>query len=156
MVSKQNICLLLMGYLVVSLFYMPLVFAAHVKLYRMLGGRLVGRNMLILTTVGRRTGRRRSTPVFFVSDAGDYVVIASNGGEDRYPGWWHNIRANPNVEVEIGRKRVACTARRVEDTADADRLFSRLSGVYGGYQEYRRRTKRELTLFRLTPSSGPT
>ncbi len=135
---------------------MPLVFAAHVKFYRFLGGRIIGRNMLILTTVGRRTGRRRSTLVFFVPDAGDYVVIASNGGEDRYPGWWHNIRANPDVEVETGRKCIACTARRVEDTADADRLFSRLSGVYGGYQEYRQRTKRELTLFRLTPSSGPT
>ena len=135
---------------------MPLVFAAHVKLYRLLGGRLVGRNMLILTTVGRSTGRRRSTPVFFVPDADDYVVIASNGGEDRYPGWWHNIRANPDVEVEIGRRRIGCTARRVEDAADADRLFSGLSGVYGGYQEYRRRTERELTLFRLTPSSGST
>jgi deazaflavin-dependent oxidoreductase (nitroreductase family) len=112
--------------------------------------------MLILTSVGRRTGRRRSTPVYFVPDAGDYVVIASNGGEDRYPGWWYNIRANPEVEIEIGRRRFACTARRVEDTADAARLFSRLSAVFGGYQGYRRRTKRELTLFRLTPSSGPT
>ena len=132
-------------------------------LYRLLGGRLVGRNMLILTTTGRKTARKRSTPVFFVSDQSDYVVIASNGGEDRYPGWWYNIQANPDVEIEVGRERIACRAQRVSERADADRLFSKLSDVFSGYPKYRERTTRELTIFRLQradrrpdASSGPT
>ncbi len=78
-----------------SLRLASLGFAAHVPLYRLLKGRFVGRNILILTTIGRRTGRRRSTPLYYVSDEDGYVVIASNGGEDRYPGWWYNIQANP-------------------------------------------------------------
>src|SRR5262249_9754862 len=78
------------------------VFAIHAAVYRLLGGRLVGRNMLILTTVGRKSGRVRSTPLFFVRDGADYVVVASNGGEDRHPGWWHNIRSDPNVTIQVG------------------------------------------------------
>ncbi len=124
-------------------------FAAHVPLYRLLKGRLVGRNVLILTTTGRRTMRMRSTPVYYVSDEDGYVVIASNGGEDRYPGWWHNIQANPDVEIEVGAIRLHCRAHRISEQADTERLFERLSAVYGGYPKYRQRTSRELTLFRL-------
>ena len=132
-----------------SLRLASLGFAAHVALYRSLKGRVVGRNILILTTTGRRTLRRRSTPLYFVTDEDDYVVIASNGGEDRYPGWWHNIQANPDVEIEVGAIRLHCRAHRIGEQADTEQLFERLSAVYGGYQEYRHRTTRELTLFRL-------
>ena len=64
------------------------IFALHAAAYRLLGGRLVGKNILLLTTTGRRTGKRRTTPLFYARDAGDFIVIASNGGEDAYPGWW--------------------------------------------------------------------
>ncbi len=124
------------------------IFAIHRALYRALGGRLVGRNVLILTTTGRRTGRQRSTPLFFVRDGGDYIVIASNGGEDRLPGWWHNIRANPGVEIEVGRSRIACRAERVSG-AEIPVLMAKLDRVYSGYAKYARQTTRELTIFRL-------
>ncbi len=130
------------------------IFAIHRALYRALGGRLVGRNVLILTTKGRRTGGRRSTPLFFVRADGDYVVIASNGGEDRFPGWWHNIRANPDVEIEVGRARIACRAERVSG-AEVPSLLAKLDRVYSGYARYAARTTRELTLFRLKPLRGP-
>ena len=129
------------------------VFAIHRTLYRALGGRLVGRNVLILTTTGRKTGRRRGTPVFFVRAGGDYVVIASNGGEDRFPGWWHNIRANPDIEIEVGRSRIACRAERVSG-AEVPSLLAKLDRVYSGYARYAARTTRELTLFRLKPLRG--
>ncbi len=132
-----------------SLRLASLGFAAHVVLYRLLKGRFVGRNILILTTTGRRTMRKRSTPLFYVSDGDDYVIIASNGGEDRYPGWWHNIRVNPDVDIEVGAVRLHCRAHRIGDQAETERLFERLSAVYGGYPKYRQRTSRELTLFRL-------
>ena len=132
-----------------SLRLASLGFAAHVPLYRLLKGRFVGRNILILTTIGRRTRRRRSTPLYYVSDEDDYVVIASNGGEDRYPGWWHNIQANPDVEIEVGAIRLQCRAHRISKQADRERLFERLSAVCSSYPKYRQRTSRELTLFRL-------
>ena len=137
-----------------SLRLASLGFAAHVPLYRLLKGRLVGRNVLILTTTGRRTMRRWSTPVFYVSDGDDYVIIASNGGEDRHPGWWHNIQASPDVEIEVGAVRLHCRAHRISEQADTDRLFERLSAVCGSYPKYRQRTSRELTLFRLRKRAG--
>ncbi len=132
---------------------MPAVFAAHVALYRLLGGRLVGRNILILTTTGRKSGRKRSTPLFFVRDGQDYVIIASNGGEDRYPGWWYNVRANPDVEIEVGRELVRCRADAADDV-DAAALFAKLSVIYSGYRRYRERTERALTIFRLRPRAS--
>ncbi len=129
-------------------------FRVHVALYRLLRGRLVGRNILVLTTVGRRTKRKRATPLHFVLDKDDYVIVASNGGEDRYPGWWHNIQANPDVEIDVGALRLACRARRVTEQPDGEQLFARLCVIYGGYGKYRQRTSRELTIFRLTPASS--
>ena len=125
------------------------VFAAHAAFYRLLGGRLVGKNTLLLTTTGRRSGRARQTPLLYARDAQDYIVVASNGGEDRYPGWWHNIRCNPEVEIQVGREHFRCRAEPACD-ADALRLWGKLTAIYGGYERYRQRTQRRLTIFRLT------
>jgi deazaflavin-dependent oxidoreductase (nitroreductase family) len=130
------------------------IFAAHVALYRLLGGHLVGRHILILTTAGRRSGRRRSTPLFFARDGEDYVIIASNGGDERYPGWWHNVHADPEVEIQVARRRMRCRAEVANET-EAPALFTKLSAVYGGYRRYREQTKRPLTIFRLTPAARP-
>jgi len=124
------------------------VFAVHTALYRLLGGRIVGNKILLLTTIGRRTGRLRTTPLFFVRDGDAYVVVASNGGEDRYPGWWHNIRSDPNATIQVGREIVTCRAE-VASTADGPRLWPKLDAVYAGYRRYREGTARELTIFRL-------
>lgn len=126
------------------------IFAIHAGLYRLLRGRLVGRNLLLLTTTGRRSGRRRCTPLFYVRDGSDFVIVASNGGEDHYPGWWHNIRADPRVVVQVGAAVVECRAEELPDS-EADALWPRLISVYAGYARYRQRTKRPLTLFRLRP-----
>ena len=131
----------------------PLLFAAHKGLYRLLGGRLVGRHVLILTTVGRRSGRERSTPLFYTRDGNDYVVIASNGGEEHPPHWSHNLRANPRADIQVGRDVIACRAERV-GAADVPRLWAKLLAIHGGYESYRQRTTRELTLFRLKPVTG--
>ena len=126
------------------------VFAAHAPLYRLLGGWLVGKNTLILTTTGRKTGRKRSTPLLYVRDAEDYIIVASNGGEDRYPGWWHNIRHNPEVEIRVGRDIIACRAAQVSEEA-RPRLWAKLTAIYQGYRKYQERTQRELTVLRLKP-----
>ncbi len=124
--------------------------ALHAGWYRALGGRLAGRHVLLLTSTGRRTGLPRTTPLLFAREGADYVIIASNGGDEPYPGWWHNLRANPEVEIQVGRRRIAC---RASEAAEAERegLAAKLDAIYGGYETYRRKTRRELTIFRLRP-----
>jgi deazaflavin-dependent oxidoreductase (nitroreductase family) len=126
----------------------------HAGWYRALGGRLAGRNTLLLTSIGRRTGLPRTTPLLFVREGADYVIIASNGGDEPYPGWWHNLRANPEVEIQVGRRRIACRASEADETERAG-LAAKLDAIYGGYETYRRKTRRELTIFRLRPSPAP-
>jgi deazaflavin-dependent oxidoreductase (nitroreductase family) len=128
--------------------------ALHAGWYRLLGGRLAGGNTLLLTSIGRRTGLPRTTPLLFVREGGDYVIIASNGGDDPYPGWWYNLRANPEVEIQVGRRRIACRAIETDET-ERKRLAAKLDGVYGGYETYRQKTRRDLTIFRLQPRLDP-
>src|SRR2546430_1604902 len=79
---------------------------AHRAVYRASGGRilgtLVGMPVLLLTTTGRRTGKLRTTPLTFLRDGADLVVIASNGGADRLPDWWRNLQHNTRAVVQIG------------------------------------------------------
>jgi len=126
------------------------LFALHGALYRLLGGRVVGRNILLLGTVGRRSGTERRTPLYFARAGEDYLIVASNGGDERYPGWWYNIRSNPRVKVQDGRRVRECSAHEV-GRDEAEVLWPRLFAVYGGYRRYREQTRRPLTMFRLHP-----
>jgi len=128
--------------------------ALHAGWYRVLGGRLGGRNTLLLISIGRRTGLPRTTPLLFVREGADYVIIASNGGDEPYPGWWYNLRANPEVEIQVGRRRIACRAIETDET-ERKRLAAKLDAIYGGYETYRRKTRRDLTIFRLQPRLDP-
>src|SRR5262249_37095425 len=90
-----------------------------------LGGSLSGRPMLLLTTVGRRSGRERTLPLLYVEDGGRWVVVASNAGDERDPAWWLNLRARPEAAVQAGRERHAVRARRATPEEEA-RLWPRL------------------------------
>src|SRR5262249_50410811 len=83
--------------------------AAHVALYRLSGGAIGGRAqhmpVLLLTTTGRKSGKEHTTPLVYLADGDDYVVIASNGGQAKLPNWWLNIREARQAHVELGRKR---------------------------------------------------
>jgi len=128
--------------------------ALHAGWYRLLGGRLAGRNTLLLTSVGRRTRLPRTTPLLFVRDGADYVIIASNGGDDPYPGWWYNLRADPEVEIQVGPRRIACRAIETGGS-ERERLAAKLDAIHGGYETYRRKIRCELTIFRLRPRPDP-
>jgi deazaflavin-dependent oxidoreductase (nitroreductase family) len=121
--------------------------AIHRHLYRASGGRVGGRlwdlPVVLLTTTGRRSGKKRTVPLCSFRDGDDLVVIASYGGLDRPPAWWLNLEANPQAEVLAGRERRAVTAR----TADPDeraRLWAEITTRAPGYLEYERRTTREI------------
>ena len=78
-----------------------------------IGHRLIGVPTLLLRTTGRRTGQQRISALVYARDGKDYVLVASNGGSDRPPGWLFNIEAEPSVEIQVGRKRSPATAHVV-------------------------------------------
>ena len=131
---------------------------AHVLAYRLSGG-LIGRRvpglppMLLLEHVGAKSARQRTTPLVYLEDGDDMVIVASKGGHPRHPAWFHNLRANPRTTVQVGPRRIAVTAR-VATAAERKRLWPRVVETYGGYEGYQRRTEREIPLVVLEPRAG--
>jgi F420H(2)-dependent quinone reductase len=126
----------------------------HRALYRLTGGRVVGRvwnlEILLLTTTGRKSGAARTTPLCYFPDGEDLVVVASNGGKDWYPDWWLNLMNDPRATVEIGRTRRRVVARAATPD-ERSRLWGALTARAPGYLEYERRTSREIPLGLLRP-----
>jgi deazaflavin-dependent oxidoreductase (nitroreductase family) len=127
---------------------------AHATVYRASRGRVLGRiagmPVLLLTTAGRRTGKPRTTPLTFFRDGDDLVVVASNGGADRAPGWSLNLRRNPRAVVAIGTAEVPVTARTAS-AAERARLWPEIVATHDGYAAYQRRTARRIPVVILTP-----
>ncbi len=121
-----------------------------------LGQRLIGVPSLILRTTGRRTGETRAAVLVYGIDQGRYVVVASNGGQDRPPAWLHNVSANSEVSIQVGRRRAAAEARIVESgDADYPRLWRLVNEVnHGRYDGYQKRTVRPIALVVLTPAAA--
>jgi F420H(2)-dependent quinone reductase len=106
--------------------------------------------MLLLHHVGARSGIRRATPLAYVKDGRDVVIVASKGGHPRNPAWYHNLRAHPDTTVQIGREHRAVRAR-VASPAERARLWPKTVATYGGYRGYQERTDREIPLVILQP-----
>ena len=105
---------------------------------------------LLLTTVGRQTGRGRQTPLYYLEDGENLVVVASNAGSERDPAWWRNLQATPEAEAWLGPVRRAVRARRATPE-EVERLWPRLVGMYAGYEGYRRSVEREIPVVILEP-----
>jgi deazaflavin-dependent oxidoreductase (nitroreductase family) len=118
-----------------------------------LGHRLIGVPSLLLRGTGARTGETRCNALVYAEDGGDFVVVASNGGADRPPGWLFNVRAQPAVEVQVGRKRVAGTARVLEPGEERyERLWRLVNEAnHRRYDAYQAKTKRPIALVVITP-----
>jgi deazaflavin-dependent oxidoreductase (nitroreductase family) len=127
----------------------------HTVAYRATGG-LVGHRfpgappMLLLDHVGAKSGIERTTPLVYVEDGDDLVLVASKGGYPRNPAWFHNLRAHPEATVQVGSRRRAVRAR-VAGASERDRLWPKAVAVYGGYEDYQERTDREIPLVILEP-----
>jgi deazaflavin-dependent oxidoreductase (nitroreductase family) len=120
-----------------------------------LGHRLLGMPSLLLRTTGARTGLTRTSGLIYARDGADYLVVPSNGGAARAPGWYHNLRARPQVEIQVGRRRAPATAAPV---TPADPDFARLWGLanavnHNRYRAYQKLTSRPIPVVRLTPTS---
>jgi deazaflavin-dependent oxidoreductase (nitroreductase family) len=128
--------------------------SAHAGVYRATGGKLFGRMgkspILLLNTVGRKTGRKRTSPLLYVMDGEDFVIIASKGGAAAHPAWYLNLRANPEATVEIGDREVQVEAE-VADPEEKARLWQKMVEMYPAYDDYQRKTEREIPLLILRP-----
>lgn len=122
---------------------------AHIWVYRRTNGRLGARLLwfpaALITTTGRKTGERRTTPTLYLRDGGRVVLPASFGGRDSNPGWYRNLKANPEVHIQIRSEHVDLIAR---DATDAERnlYWSRLTRIYPPYRGYRDATDRVIPL----------
>lgn len=105
---------------------------------------------LLLTTVGRRSGNVSVMPLIYGRFGDAYVVIASKGGADRHPGWYHNLRARPIVTVQVANRVFDADARDLgrEERAAA---WKEMRAIYPPYDEYQARTTREIPVVALTP-----
>lgn len=108
---------------------------------------------LLLHTVGAKTGLARTTSLTYAKDGDAYLVVASKGGEPTAPGWYFNLKANPEIEINLGTKRIPVTARVVgRDDPDYGRLWQVVNknnaNRYAGYQK---RTTRPIPVVALTP-----
>jgi deazaflavin-dependent oxidoreductase (nitroreductase family) len=138
----------------VELLFGPLL-AVHQWLYEQSDGRigasLGGRPMLLLRTIGRRSKEPRTAALLYVRDGDAYAVIASKGGSPRHPGWFHNLVANPDVEIQVGRERFPVRARVAEGKERA-RLWARADEInQGQYAVYQARTERVIPVVVLEP-----
>jgi deazaflavin-dependent oxidoreductase (nitroreductase family) len=133
---------------------------AHDALYKASGGRvghrILGVPALLLTTTGRRSGQPRTASLMYARDGERYLVTASNGGADRPPAWLLNVRADPRVAIQVGRRRQDATAT-VIDAGDPDyeRVFRIADEAnHGRYSAYQRRTERPIAVVALTPNGA--
>jgi len=135
---------------------MRLISGTHELCYRLSGGVIGGRlghlPVLLLTTTGRRSGRKRTIPLVYLSDGENMVIIASNGGSDRHPEWWLNLRSQPKAEVQLGADARTVVAHRAEGD-ERERLWREVVELYHGYDEYRQITSREIPVVVLTPEN---
>ena len=129
----------------------------HSFVYRVtngrVGGRIVGGPVLLLTTTGRKSGRERTVPLLYLKDGEDLVVVGSNGGTATPPAWWLNLTDNPEATVEVGGHKMRVRAEEA-GFEEKERLWPKLVEMYGGYEDYRRRTDREIPVVFLHPVSG--
>jgi deazaflavin-dependent oxidoreductase (nitroreductase family) len=123
----------------------------HTVLYRathgIVGHRIpgVGAPMLLLDHVGAKSGVKRTSPLLYIRDGDDLVIVASKGGYPKNPAWFHNLRANPDTTVQVGSERRPVHAR-VADAEERARLWPRVVDAYSTYEDYQRRTGREIPL----------
>lgn len=129
----------------------------HQFLYVHSGGRighhLAGTRALILRTVGARTGAQRTNALTYAKDGDTYLVVASNGGARRSPGWYHNLGKNPDVEIQIGTKRIAVHATPVlPGDRDRERFWKIVNDHNRDrYRAYQKATSRPIPIVALTP-----
>ncbi|MER5451782.1 nitroreductase family deazaflavin-dependent oxidoreductase [Streptomyces sp. NPDC002766] len=131
----------------------------QVELYESSGGtkgttlRDTGLPVVVLTTRGAKSGKIRKSPLMRVEHEGRYAVVASQGGAPKHPVWYHNVKADPHVELQDGPGKRDMTAREVTGAEKAE-WWQRAVDAYPPYADYQKRTDRQIPVFVLEPADG--
>jgi F420H(2)-dependent quinone reductase len=129
----------------------------HVLAYRASRGR-IGRDfrgapVALVEHVGRKTGKHHTSPLIYLADGADVVIVASFGGAKRDPQWWPNLKADPRTTVQVGSERRAVVARQATPE-EKQRLWPQLVAIYPPYEDYQRRTERDIPVVLLEPAGS--
>lgn len=126
----------------------------HVQQYEATGGKVGhdwnGTSCLILRTVGRKSGQTRKFPLIYGRDGNDYVLVASKGGAPDDPGWYRNLVAHPDVEIQV-RDKVLPVRARTASAADKRRVWGAMTAQWPDYDRYQAGTKRDIPVVLLSP-----
>ncbi len=129
----------------------------NVPVYRLSGGRLMGKvgkaPVLLLTTTGRKSGEARTAPIVYCPHGESFVLIDTNAGNEKLPAWSHNLKAKPEAEAEVGRRRVPVRARVATGEERAE-LWRLANLNYAGFDDYVLKLKREPSVWVLEPAPG--
>ncbi len=128
----------------------------HCRMYRLTGGRFGGqldsasgvRPILLLETTGRRTARKRMTPLVYLRDGESWVVAGANAGRDTDPAWVFNLRSDPHATITVGRDVIDVVATEL-DPAEAQAMWPALNGMNAQYEEYQKLTDRTVPVIRF-------
>jgi len=107
-------------------------------------GPFTGRDVLVLTTTGAKSGLPRSNPLVYMRDGDRYLIIASKGGAPTHPAWYHNLRRHPEVTVEVGPEKFRAKAIAHASGPERRRLFDEMASVLPGFKEYEQKTSRQI------------
>jgi deazaflavin-dependent oxidoreductase (nitroreductase family) len=114
----------------------------------------VRQTVLLLHTIGAKSGQRRVTPLLYTARGEDFILVASKAGAERHPAWYHNLMANPDVEVEVDGELVAVSAREAEGS-EREELWRLVNDNYVGYETYQRRAgSRRIPVLVLSPRTA--
>ena len=115
------------------------------------GGFFTDKPLLLLHTVGAKSGQPRVNPLVYMADGDRYIIIASKGGAPAHPDWYHNIVANPHVSIEVGTEQLDVTAS-IADEPERSEIYAKIAAKYDFFAEYARRvTTRVIPVIILTP-----
>ena len=127
----------------------------HARIYRLTRGK-IGHHMpgvppmCLIDHVGAKSGKKRTSPLLYIEDGDDIVIVASKGGYERSPAWFYNLKANPDTTVQIGPE-IRAVHARVADEAERARLWPMAVEVYPSYEQYQARTERTIPIVILSP-----
>jgi deazaflavin-dependent oxidoreductase (nitroreductase family) len=129
----------------------------HVDRYRATGGEdghdWQGASVALLTTIGRRSGEKRTTPLIYGRHGGDHLVVASKGGADQPPAWYRNLQADPAAELQVKGEHFRVRARDATPEEKPE-LWELMTSLWPAYDDYQRNTEREIPVVVLEPDGG--
>lgn len=129
----------------------------QVWLYQFTGGKrgsmMSGRQLVLLTTTGSKTGKQRTVPVVLFREGRDMYVMASLAGAPQHPAWFKNLTANPDIGVQLGADRWRARAEVVPEGAERDRLWKAITTEMPNFGEYQKKTTRVIPVVKLVPNA---